>query len=162
LFNFSFRTFEQYSHLPSLEGVSTLSYFTNFLSVFVGSTAIGIVIGLVCSFLFRRSDFTESPPYEFTLTFLFAFTSYYVSEIIGMSGIVALFFCGIVISHYNYYNLSSSTKGSIKHIVHSFSLVAETFLYAFLGMTAAVSLESRIDLKWNATFIFASIVRFIF
>jgi hypothetical protein len=46
----------------------------------------------------------------------------------------------------------------MKHIVHSFSLVAETFLYAFLGITAAVSIESKMDLKWHAGFIFSAIV----
>eukprot|EP00475_Leptophrys_vorax_P029011 TRINITY_DN4231_c0_g1_i4.p1 TRINITY_DN4231_c0_g1~~TRINITY_DN4231_c0_g1_i4.p1 ORF type:complete len:533 (+),score=130.41 TRINITY_DN4231_c0_g1_i4:59-1657(+) len=153
-----FKTFEQYSHLPSLDGVTPWSYIGNFLSVSLGSTAIGVIIALLCSFLFRRSDFSETPPYEFTLTFLFAYASYCLSEIIGMSGIVALFFCGIVISHYNYYNLSKISQGAMKYIVHSFSLVAETFLYAYLGLTAAVSLEPQVGLKWSPTLIIASIL----
>lgn len=78
------RTFEQYSHLSSLDGVTPWSYVGNFLSVSFGSTAIGVIIALLCSFLFRRSDFSETPPYEFTLTLLFAYASYCLSEIIGM------------------------------------------------------------------------------
>jgi hypothetical protein len=138
--------------------LTALTLIGNFVSVSFGSIGVGVVVALLCCFLFKKNDLSKLPAYEYLLTFLFAYASYCASEIVGLSGIMALFFCGIVLSHYNYYNLSPIAKSSMKHIFHAMTLVAETFLFAYLGITAAVSLEPHFNLQWSLSLIFWTIV----
>lgn len=140
------------------EGITAWTYIGKFSGVSFGSILIGVVVGLLCCFMFRHLDFTPSPPYEFVLTFLFAYASYCLAEIMGLSGIMALFFCGICISHYNFYNMSRISQASMKHVVHSIALVAETFLYIYLGLTAAVSSKTQFNFKWSPIFIIVTLV----
>ena len=44
------------------------------------------------------------------MLFLFAYGSYALGESVELSGIMALFFCGIVLAHYNSYNLSKTSQ----------------------------------------------------
>jgi sodium/hydrogen exchanger-like protein 6/7 len=66
-----------------------------FLGSASGSVAIGIGIGLVASFVFRHSSLHLHPPIEAILVFLFSYVSYSVPELLGLSGIMSLFFCGM-------------------------------------------------------------------
>lgn len=76
--------------------------FLDFLLVSVGSLWIGILVGLTCSFLFKNSRLSQTPEVEFTLTIFFAYASYCLAEILELSGIMSLFFCSIVLAHYNW------------------------------------------------------------
>jgi sodium/hydrogen exchanger 8 len=76
--------------------------FLDFLLVSVGSLWIGVLVGLICSFLFKNSNLSKTPDVEFTLIIFFAYTAYCLSEILGLSGIMSLFFCSIVLAHYNW------------------------------------------------------------
>ena len=42
---------------------------------------------------------------------IIAFISYAVSDNLGMSGILSLFFCGITMRHYTWHNLSPAAQG---------------------------------------------------
>ena len=42
-----------------------------------------------------------TPTYEIGLLCLFAYGSYAASEAVELSGIMALFFCGLTLAHYN-------------------------------------------------------------
>lgn len=76
------------------------------------SLAIGVIFGFFTSFIFKYANFLRvNAITETFLLFSFSLASYFVSdsiEIIGvqMSGIISLLVCGIVQSHYTYYNLS--------------------------------------------------------
>lgn len=60
---------------------------------------------------------------EIAILFLFAYASYGMGEAIGLSGIMALFFCGIVLSHYNWYNLSRESQVGSSHVFKAFAMV---------------------------------------
>merc|ERR1712176_581710 len=66
-----------------------------------------------------------------------------------MSGVMSLFFAGIILSHYAWYNISEVSRKSIPHVVHTFALLSETFLYAYLGITAGASFQPEIGWKWS-------------
>ena len=72
-----------------------------FVGEALGSVAFGIAVGLLASFVFRNSTLHDHPPIETLLLVLFAYISYSVPEILGLSGIMSLFFCGIILAHYN-------------------------------------------------------------
>jgi len=76
------------------------------------SLAIGVFFGFLTSFLFKNARFLGAS--AITETFLIlslSMLSYFISDLtviagIKMSGIISLLTCGIIQSHYTYYNLS--------------------------------------------------------
>jgi sodium/hydrogen exchanger 8 len=74
------------------------------------------------------------PEYEISMLFLFAYGSYSFSESLGMSGIMSLFFCGIVLSHYNSHNLSPTSQITAHNIFKSLAVLAEYFVFLYIGM----------------------------
>jgi sodium/hydrogen exchanger 8 len=50
------------------------------------------------------------------LIFLTGYISYLASELLGSSGVITMLFCGITLSHFNTYNLSSQGVEASKYI----------------------------------------------
>jgi sodium/hydrogen exchanger 8 len=105
-----------------------------FLFVTIGSILMGVATGLICSYLFRHTRIRDYPKYEISLLFLFAYGAYALAESIELSGIMALFFCGIVLAHYNSYNLSKTSQTTAEEIFAALSTVAESFVFMYMGM----------------------------
>lgn len=129
--------------------------------VSIGSFTIGVSMALICSFILKHSKLNDSPPLEFTIIILFAYGTYCIAEISTMSGIVSLFFCGVVMAHYTMYNISTATQTSTSTAFRSFATLSETFVFAYLGIYAGISLES-LDQNWSVLMIlFALLFCFI-
>lgn len=105
-----------------------------FSGISIGSLAIGIITGLMCSYLCKYTSIKKYPEYEISILFLFAYGSYSFSEAVGMSGIMSLFFSGIVLSHYNSYNLSTVSQVTAHNIFKSLAVLAEFFVFLYMGM----------------------------
>jgi hypothetical protein len=75
------------------------------------STIVGIVFGFITAYLVRKL-FTiprqQTPSYEVALMVVMAFMSYYVSTLFGLSGILTIFVCGVIDSHYTWYVRSAA------------------------------------------------------
>jgi NhaP-type Na+/H+ or K+/H+ antiporter len=68
-----------------------------------GSVLVGLVVGLLSALLFKHSEHLRLfPHYELSCMLLFAYTSYLLSELAGMSGVVSLFLTGVIMKHYNW------------------------------------------------------------
>lgn len=72
------------------------------MGISLGSIVMGVGVGLICSLMCKYTDLGEHDGYEVALLFMMAYASYAISEAVGLSGIMSLFFCGIVLSHYNW------------------------------------------------------------
>lgn len=79
------------------------------------SLLVGIGVGLVSAFVFKHvKSLQHHPVLEVFLILLFGYSSYLLAELFSLSGIMTLFFCGVVMSHYSYYNISDESKlGSV-------------------------------------------------
>jgi sodium/hydrogen exchanger 8 len=148
-----YRTFSQYRNERMFESGHATAAVGSFFLVFLGSTLVGVAVACAISLVFRRSSLHESAPdLEIALVALFATLCYLVAEATGLSGIVSLFFFGIVLSHYNWYNLSISSQVATAHGFKAGAHLAETFLYAYLGL----SLSAGID-KWDPGMVLGSL-----
>jgi len=128
-----------------------------FCGVSIASFLIGCAIALLCAAVFRNIDFHGDASLEFTIFILFAYGSYSVAEILEMSGIVSVFFCGILMGHYAWYNVSQICQISIFNATKAFAELAESFVYAYLGITAGISFDSRSSgYVWNIPLIIAT------
>jgi sodium/hydrogen exchanger 8 len=67
----------------------------------------------------------DYPVYEVAMLLLFSYGSYALAETLRLSGIMALFFSGIALAHFNPPNLSVESTTAAHHIFGAFALIAE-------------------------------------
>lgn len=84
------------------------------LGVFIGSFIVGVVLGLIFAKITKHVKMNDSPIYETTMLFVFAYTSYLLADVLSLAGIISVFFCGITMAHYSYDNLDKETAVSLK------------------------------------------------
>lgn len=112
-----------------------LLYFTGkFLIMFFASALIGVMFGILSSLLFKYVDVRKTPSLEMAFMFIFMYAPYTFAEGIKLSGIMAILFAGLVMSHYTHNNLSSITRITVQQTFRTLSFIAETCVFAYLGM----------------------------
>ena len=115
---------------------------------------------------------------EACLVLLIAYTSYFFSNALTMSGasppfplvhprepdpdprslatgIVSLLFCGITLKHYAYHNMSHRTQRTTRYVFGSLSSLSENFIFIYLGL----SLFTQSQLVYKPMFIIVTCVR---
>jgi NhaP-type Na+/H+ or K+/H+ antiporter len=73
---------------------------------------------------------------EVAIMILMAYLSYMLSMLLDLSGILTVFFSGIVMSHYTWHNVTESSRITTKHTFATLSFIAEIFLFLYVGMDA--------------------------
>lgn len=106
----------------------------DFTGVSFGSVIIGICIGLSCSYICKHTHLKEYPEYEIVLLCLFAYGSYASAELFEFSGIMSLFYCAIILSHYNVYNLSATSQITSHLVFKSLGCICEFVVFLYIGM----------------------------
>lgn len=106
-----------------------------FLVVFTLSMLLGVCFGLGCSLLLKHSRLSSYPQLESCLVALIAYTSYFFSNGVTMSGIVSLLFCGITLKHYAYHNMSRRTQRTTRYTFQTLANLSENFIFIYLGLS---------------------------
>lgn len=112
--------------------LQALSYF---LKMFFGSAALGTLTGLISALCLKHFDLRKTPSLEFGMMIIFAYLPYGLSEGIKLSGIMAILFSGIVMSHYTHHNLSPVTQILMQQTLRTVAFMCETCVFAFLGLS---------------------------
>lgn len=105
-----------------------------FCLMFFASAGIGVVFGLLSSLLLKFIDLRKTPSLEFGMMLIFSYAPYGLAEGIHLSGIMAILFCGIVMSHYTHLNLSPVVQITTQLTFRTISFMAETCVFAYLGL----------------------------
>lgn len=105
-----------------------------FLLSFSISMALGVAFGLACSLGLKHSRLALFPRIESCIVALVAYTSYFFSNGLAMSGIVSLLFCGITLKHYAYHTMSVRTQRTTKHMFAVLAQLSENFIFIYLGL----------------------------
>ncbi|KAH0940021.1 hypothetical protein HID58_007482 [Brassica napus] len=109
----------------------------NFMYLFLLSTLLGVATGLISAYVIKKLYFgRHSTDREVALMMLMAYLSYMLAELFDLSGILTVFFCGIVMSHYTWHNVTESSRITTKHTFATLSFLAETFIFLYVGMDA--------------------------
>nr|AAV84586.1 Na+/H+ antiporter [Populus tomentosa] len=123
--------------LTNINAAIAWDFARNFFYLFLASTLPGVVTGLISAYIIRRLYFgRHSTDREVALMMLMAYLSYMLAELFYLSGILTVFFCGIVTSHYTWHNVTESSRVTTKHAFATLSFVAETFIFLYVGMDA--------------------------
>ncbi|CAL5043047.1 unnamed protein product [Urochloa decumbens] len=124
-------------NISQLKGGAVLKVISDFLYLFATSTILGISIGLSTAYVLKALYLgRHSTDREVALMALMAYLSYMLAELLELSGILTVFFCGIVMSHYAWHNVTASSRITTKHIFATLSFIAETFIFLYVGMDA--------------------------
>ncbi|KAK8633701.1 hypothetical protein V6N13_014540 [Hibiscus sabdariffa] len=132
--------------MDNINALISLKLLGTFLYLFFSSTFLGIAAGLLSAFIIKTLYFgRHSTDREVALMMIMAYLSYMLAELLNLSGILTVFFCGIVMSHYTWHNVTESSRTTTKHAFATMSFIAETFIFLYVGMDAL-----DID-KWKAS-----------
>ncbi|KAL9248061.1 hypothetical protein vseg_021424 [Gypsophila vaccaria] len=123
--------------LTKIDHRIALQFSGNFLYLFFASTLLGAVTGLFSAYVIKKLYIgRHSTDREVALMMLMAYLSYMLAELFYLSGILTVFFCGIVMSHYTWHNVTESSRVTTKHAFATLSFVAEIFIFLYVGMDA--------------------------
>ncbi|KAG6701542.1 hypothetical protein I3842_08G170200 [Carya illinoinensis] len=88
-----------------------LHFIGNFFYLFLTSTMLGVITGLLSAYIIKKLYFgRHSTDREVALMMLMAYLSYMMAELFYLSGILTVFFCGIVMSHYTWHNVTECSR----------------------------------------------------
>ncbi|XP_052621405.1 sodium/hydrogen exchanger 4 isoform X2 [Lactuca sativa] len=121
----------------TLGGKAALRILLDFFYLFSTSTILGVTAGLLTSYILRGLGFgRHSSVREIALMILIAYLSYMLAELFELSGILTVFFAGVLMSHYAWHNVTESSRITTKHTFAAMSFIAETFIFLYVGMDA--------------------------
>ncbi|XP_078054396.1 sodium/hydrogen exchanger 3-like [Mustelus asterias] len=135
--------------------IQGLDYFKSIVSIFVvslGGIAIGITFGFLMSLVTRFTKHVRviEPGFVFVISYL----SYLTAEMLSLSAILAIAFCGICCQKYVKANLCEQSITTVRYTMKMLASGAETIIFMFLGISA-------VDTKiwtWNTAFILFTLV----
>jgi NhaP-type Na+/H+ or K+/H+ antiporter len=136
----------------------------SFLQLSSLSVLIGCVFGFACSYITKVWRFySHSAIAESGLFMCFALMSYFLSEVLELSGIVTLLTCSLILSHYAFYNLSPQGKEVTYVTFQTLGYVSEAVVFGYIGVSATYYLVEK-PICWKfilAEFIIVIIGRYL-
>lgn len=123
--------------LSQVDSKIAMQFVGNFFTLFITSTLLGVIVGLLSAYIIKKLYFgRHSTDREVALMMLMAYLSYLVAELFDLSGILTVFFCGIVMSHYTWHNITEKSRVTTTHTFATLSFISETFIFLYVGMDA--------------------------
>ncbi len=96
----------------------------NFCFLFFTSAGIGIAFALTSALLLKHIDLRKNPSLEFGMMLIFTYGPYTLAEGVHLSGIMAILFCGVGMSHYTHFNLSPVTQITMQQTMRTLAFIA--------------------------------------
>ena len=77
-----------------------------------------------------------------------SYNAYLLAEMLHLSGIVAVLFCGICQAHYTFNNLSEESKGITRQFASVLNFICENFIFLYVGVSMFVCRTHNYDLPF--------------
>ncbi|XP_041422152.1 sodium/hydrogen exchanger 3 isoform X2 [Xenopus laevis] len=124
----------------------------SFFVVSIGGTLVGIIFAYILSLVTRFTKHVRiiEPGFIFIISYL----SYLTSEMLSLSAILAITFCGIFCQKYVKANISEQSATTVRYTMKMLASGAETIIFMFLGISAV---DPNIW-TWNTAFILLTLV----
>lgn len=124
-----FKTFEKF--IGSQHNTASVFYILgDFVYIFLGSTILGLLCGMLPSLVTKRSPWLQHHlSLELGFFLIAAYAPFLLAEMVHLSGIVCILFAGISMKHYASNNLSAAAKVQANGIFEVFAFLAETAVF---------------------------------
>jgi sodium/hydrogen exchanger-like protein 6/7 len=152
-----FRSIDEYSPAEGgghFEVVALLKSIGSFIGIFIGSFILGTAMGLLTALLMKFSNLRDYPLLETSMFFIMSYSTFLFAEFAGLTGIVAVLFCGIMQSYYTFINLSEESRRRTKDLFELINFLAENFVFSYMGL----SLFTYKNHQWVPGFIAVSFI----
>lgn len=134
--------FDTFNKLVTREVVTAGEAIGSFFSLMIGSSLIGLVVGVAASLVFKYVHFGNGHHNIETAAFIgITWSAVVWAETAHMSGIIALLMCGLICEHYTYRNLSPASKIQTVGVYKQLSVIADSTIYFLVGFISIV--------QWN-------------
>lgn len=127
------KAIQKMSGAVQLTGGALSELLINFSQLFVFSLILGVGVGLLSAALIKMCFVKHSTDREVGLVALMGFLAFLLAESLHLSGIFAVFFAGITMSHYTWHGLSPSAKVVTVYLFRILSFLTELFLFLYAG-----------------------------
>ncbi|KAF0740418.1 hypothetical protein Ae201684_004154 [Aphanomyces euteiches] len=97
------------------------------------------------------------PTYEVLLSMSVSLSTYFVADAFEFSGIVALFFSGILTAHYHFHIMSPVAQLVFHHVLVTAAFVSEILVYIFVGVATALILKGSSPLQYELSWSFVGL-----
>ncbi|XP_048796677.1 sodium/hydrogen exchanger 3 isoform X2 [Lagopus muta] len=136
----------------NVTGTECVKGIVSFFVVSLGGTLVGIFFAFLLSLVSRFTKHVRiiEPGFVFIISYL----SYLTAEMLSLSAILAITFCGICCQKYVKANISEQSSTTVRYTMKMLASGAETIIFMFLGISA-------VDPKiwtWNTAFILLTLV----
>ncbi|XP_059772026.1 sodium/hydrogen exchanger 3 isoform X3 [Balaenoptera ricei] len=149
-----YNVFESFVTLggDKVTGVDCAKGIVSFFVVSLGGTLVGVVFAFLLSLVTRFTKHVRiiEPGFVFVLSYL----SYLTSEMLSLSAILAITFCGICCQKYVKANISEQSATTVRYTMKMLASGAETIIFMFLGISAV----DPLIWKWNTAFVLLTLV----
>ena len=133
-----------------------------FGGIFAGSWFIGTGVALGSALFFKYGSFRAPPNdehgsiLEASMLLSWPYMAYMFAEGLELSGIVAILFCGITMSHYTVHNLSRHARTVLSAFFKCLANLCETFVFIYMGSSTFLAREN-----WKLGFGFWSLIAIV-
>nr|AXV43379.1 sodium/hydrogen exchanger 3 [Lateolabrax maculatus] len=152
-----FNVFDAFVSLggSKINAVEIIKGIISFFVVAFGGSLMGFVFGLLISLLTRCTKNIQiiEPGFVFVLGYL----SYLTAEMLSLSAILSIVFCGMCCQKYINANMDEKSVATVRYVMKVFANGSETIIFVFLGISA---IDTTIWV-WNTGFILLTLF-FIF
>ena len=135
----SIALFKVFSGFAMSGDVQWMELVYSFLMLFFGSIGIGIASGVLISVVFKLFRFNDL--LDCALFCLWVYIPYLGAEAVGMSGILAILFQGMIMGNITIYSLEETPKVTVEEYFKTFAFLAENFCFVYFGISMALLQE---------------------
>ncbi|XP_062414393.1 sodium/hydrogen exchanger 3-like isoform X4 [Pungitius pungitius] len=152
-----FNVFDAFVSLggPGINAVEIIKGIISFFVVAFGGSFLGLAFGLLISLLTKVTQNIKiiEPAFVFVLGYL----AYLTAEMLSLSSILSITFCGVSCQKYINANMDENSVNTVRYVMKVFANGSETIIFVFLGISA---IDKEIWV-WNTGFILLTLF-FIF
>ncbi|XP_007953986.2 sodium/hydrogen exchanger 3 [Orycteropus afer afer] len=149
-----YNVFESFVNLggDKVTGVDCVKGIVSFFVVSLGGTLVGVIFAFLLSLVTRFTKHVRiiEPGFVFVISYL----SYLTSEMLSLSAILAITFCGICCQKYVKANISEQSATTVRYTMKMLASGAETIIFMFLGISAV----DPLIWTWNTAFVLLTLV----
>ncbi|XP_051948549.1 sodium/hydrogen exchanger 3-like isoform X2 [Xyrauchen texanus] len=140
---------------PMIDAAEIFKGISSFFVVAFGGSLLGVVFAILLSLLTRCTKNIQI--IEAGFVFVLGYLAYLTADMLSLSAILSVTFCGICCQKYVNFNMDEKSVTTVRHTMKVLANGSETMIFVFLGITA---IDEAIWV-WNTGFILLTLL-FVF